>query len=297
MSRYRPHLLLMGLIFVSILLQIFFSGIQDKATGIAQVPVLGGYLQQTIDLKGHVVARNPFEVAATATGMVKKRYCKSGDYIEKGQPLLQSEHNEALEEIVSPISGYIIAQFIEEGDNIIAKTRSHPGNIIATIADPNHLRFVAALPEKETRKIKVNTMVQVQIGDFNQAPFHAKVLGIGKREKNSDTVPIELDLKGLNTRVNAKLRPGFVVSGRIVTRQLNSALFVPKTAVLFHNHQGYVYLPINDEQATRHPVTVGMITNDKVQIKKGLKLGQLVVDLNYYPNVKVKTKSFTLEQP
>ena len=76
---------------------------------------------------------------------------------------------------------------------------------------------------------------------------------------------------------NRRLRPGQLVTAVLSLERATSALQVPKTAVQQVDQQPVVFVPVEGGYMTR-AVTLGGQFGEFIEIRSGLKIGELVVN-------------------
>jgi RND family efflux transporter MFP subunit len=161
-------------------------------------------------------------------------------------------------------------------DGIISRRTARIGGMASTVGEPmfriienGQIELDAEIVETELKNVKVGQKAVVtvpQIGDFDGkvrlvSPEVDKLTRLGR-------VKIFLG-------VNPVLRIGSYARGRIETAT-SRGLAVPSSAVNFDQGLASVQV-VKDDKVQKHTVIVGLVTGDLVEIKDGIKEGDLVV--------------------
>ncbi|MBI5355983.1 efflux RND transporter periplasmic adaptor subunit [Candidatus Collierbacteria bacterium] len=174
--------------------------------------------------------------------------------------------------IISPFSGLITSVSISNpGVNILA------GSVIVTVVDPSSMYFEAQIDEVDISKIKTGAPVELTLDAYPEEVIDAKVVSI-------DFSPISLSGGGTGYAVKISLPPqtddlkfklGLNGNANIVMAKLNEALILPPSAVFQKDGRWTVKIKRGKGIIERN-VEVGWETEDKIEIKSGLALGDQV---------------------
>jgi RND family efflux transporter MFP subunit len=175
-------------------------------------------------------------------------------------------------EIRAPIDGVVSSIKVEAGLSVAA------GTPLITIVDPNSYVIRAEVDETDIGKVKKGAEVRVTLDAFPQKSYLGKVKKIGlsylQTETGARVFPVEIEITGINLD---DLREGMSGDAEITVDELKDVLVVPPQSVL-EDGSPYVFVIDEDEGVVRkRRVTLGYSTEDYVEVKKGLKEGELVV--------------------
>ena len=187
----------------------------------------------------------------------------------------------------SPIGGVVYALPVQRGNFV------NRGDLLAKIADLSKLRVKVYVDEPELGRVAAGQEVIVTWDAAAGESWKGKV----------DRMPAEVTLLGTRSvglvecvieNRNSKLIPNVNVNVEIVGRRSDSALTLPKDAVVAESgkesgkHFVFVY---ENGQVKRHPVSLGISTANRVEILQGLSDGQQVaisMDRKLADGMKVK---------
>jgi len=174
--------------------------------------------------------------------------------------------------IVSPFSGLVTSVSAPNpGVNVSA------GSVIATVIDPDSIYFEAQIDEVDISKIKIGAQVELVLDAYPEEVIDAKVISI-------DFSPISLSGGGTGYAVKIslpaqtddfKFKLGLNGNADIVMAKLEEALILPPAAVSQKNGRWTVKIKQGKEIIERN-VEVGWETEEKIEIKSGLKIGDQV---------------------
>lgn len=161
-------------------------------------------------------------------------------------------------------------------DGIISRRTARIGAMAAANGDPmfriienGEIELDAEIVETDLKNVKVGQKAVVtvpQLGDFQ-----GKVRLVSPEvDKTTRLGRVRIFLG-----VNPVLRIGSFARGRIETAT-SHGLAVPSSAVTFDNELASVQV-VKNNKVQKHAVTVGLASNDLVEIKSGVEEGDLVV--------------------
>lgn len=175
--------------------------------------------------------------------------------------------------ITVPFEGIITRRYADPGALIQAGTASSTQSLpLVDLAQQDLLRLVFPVPESAAPLIQVGARVEVNVSSLDEK-FAGKVSRFsGKVERNTRTMHTEVDVPNPERRY----RPGMYAFVRLILREEKNALVVPVQAVAT-GEKPSVYVLNKDNIIEQRPVTIGLQTPDKVQIRDGLAEGDLVI--------------------
>lgn len=189
--------------------------------------------------------------------------------------------------IQAPFSGVVGIRQVDLGQYI------SPGTQVVTLQalQPLYLNF--SLPQQDLTKVAVGQNVLFKVDSYPKRQFHAKVTAINPKV-DSDTRNFQIQAT-LNNKQKL-LRPGMFGNARVVLPAKQHVITLPQAAITYNPYGDTVYIVTRDgkpimgqpKQAQKNQkqaplkvkqvfVTLGGTRGDQVEIKKGLKEGELVV--------------------
>lgn len=178
--------------------------------------------------------------------------------------------------IKAPFDGELGIRQINVGDYV------NTGATIVTLTDLSQLYVNFSLPEQTLGRLSVGQKVLINTDANPGRDFEATITTI-EPQVTADTRAIKVQAT-LDNRERA-LRPGMFANVRVVLPPQPNTLTVPETAVDYTVYGDSVFVAVNakgedgKDQLTvkRTPVKIGDRTQNRVEIREGLKPGDRVV--------------------
>ena len=147
---------------------------------------------------------------------------------------------------------------------------------IVTVADLDRLAVSVDLSEFDVAQVRRGLKADVSVDALGGKTFPGIVLFAAPTGSDSTggvvTFPVRVGVSGAKG-----LRPGMNVSVRIVVARRSDVLQVPLEAVSQDGEEATVTVLNESGDEIERPVTVGLASNDAIQIVKGLRAGERVV--------------------
>jgi cobalt-zinc-cadmium efflux system membrane fusion protein len=169
--------------------------------------------------------------------------------------------------LTSPISGVVV----ERGGTIGATVGSDAN--LFKIINLSSVWIDANVFEKDLERIKRGQEVKVTVPAFPGSTFSGRVILISSVvDPETRTVQVRTEVSNRDGR----LKPDMFANVEVVTAVHRTAISIPLSAVLDDNGKSVVFVADGNEYKKRE-VTVGMKSDDRVEITSGLTEGDKVV--------------------
>lgn len=168
--------------------------------------------------------------------------------------------------IKAPFSGRIGLRYISEGKYITTD------DVIAELVDASSIKIDFTLPEKYMARIKSGTEIQFKIDGLAET-FNGKVYAV---EPKIDINTRTISLRALSSNANGKILPGAFANVSIILNRIDDALCIPTEAIIPEMNTKKIFL-VKDGKAVSANVETGLRLPDKIQITKGLAVGDSVI--------------------
>jgi cobalt-zinc-cadmium efflux system membrane fusion protein len=173
--------------------------------------------------------------------------------------------------VTSPISGTVTALSISPGQTV-DQSQMTPWQIM-TISNTATLWVEADVYEKDIAAIDVGSKVKVRVSALQGREFEGTVLRISPVvDKTSRTVKV----RAIIPNSNGLLKDGEYADVTIAAGHPHHAMLAPLTAVEHEGDTDYVFIK-DGAKFDKQKVELGAPFGDKVEIKSGLKSGDVVV--------------------
>ena len=169
--------------------------------------------------------------------------------------------------IVAPISGVINESYIEIGSFL------NPGTKLFDIVNVDKLKLNTKVSEREVLLIEQGEKAKVKADVMPEKAFEGKVTAIGASADKSLKYDVEIEVKNAN---ETPLRAGMYGTAFFEVADTRDALLIEREAIATSLQNPKVYV-VKDQKAYLKEVTIGVVTNDKVEITEGLAAGEKVV--------------------
>src|SRR5215470_17234310 len=170
----------------------------------------------------------------------------------------------------SPIEGTIIARKVGPGQYV----RADIADSLYGIANLSTMWLKANVPEVDIPHISVGQEVEVKVTALPERVFYAQVVAIGAA---SDASTRRVVVRSEIPNPGHVLKSEMFASFRIATNAGEDAPAIPSEAVIWEGEQAVVWIEREPMVLQRRKVKVGMEQDGRLQIRDGLKSGDLVV--------------------
>jgi multidrug efflux pump subunit AcrA (membrane-fusion protein) len=178
--------------------------------------------------------------------------------------------------IRAPLSGFVTEQFQFEGEYAAA------GAKLLTIADLSEVIVKAPFADNVAAQLKPGDPAKILPQDQRDEEINGRISLVSRAgDPQNRTVEVWVNLKNQDGRLRAAGAAKMVVS----TNTESDAVIVPASAVTLeatNADEGTVMVVDEKSVAHEEKVTVGIRTEDRVQILTGLKGGEMVVTEGNY---------------
>jgi HlyD family secretion protein len=177
--------------------------------------------------------------------------------------------------IRSTIDGLILDVPVKIGTTVTLSNAFNDGTTIATVADMNDLIFDGNVDETEVGKLAEGMSVEITIGALQGVVLEARLEYISpKATVNNGANQFEIKA-AVTPQEGITIRSGYSANARIVIDKAENVLAVPESTVEFEGENAFVYKK-NGEEFERTPIDVGLSDGVMIEVKSGLKEGDIV---------------------
>lgn len=185
--------------------------------------------------------------------------------------LITAKRQLADTKIKAPVSGFINDDFIEPGQFVGG------GSKICNIVDINKLKLTIKITEKDLNATQVGQQAIITSSVYPQEHFEAKVVSIADKAGMGNNFDVELIMNNNHT---VRLKAGQYVNVEL-SNTSSATINIPRKTINGSLLNASVFIVENDKAIKRNVVT-GKVTNDMVEILKGLKQGDELVTAGNY---------------
>jgi multidrug efflux pump subunit AcrA (membrane-fusion protein) len=245
----------------------------DTAIAVETYTVTPQTVREYIKVNGDVTAERTVTMYPDTAGQIQERSVAVGQYVRVDQQLAVVDPSQPGQRfsnspVLSTIAGTVTAIHIEIGDTVTQQTA------IATVGDLSNLEVVTYVPERYAASIDTGLVAELSLEAFPEELFYARVTEVSPVvDSTSRTVAVSLAL----TERDARVKAGMFATMRLITQEETGVLAVPPQAVTQHYDDDVVFVATADGTVERRSVTIGLSSNDLIQITSGIAAGEAVV--------------------
>jgi multidrug resistance efflux pump len=150
------------------------------------------------------------------------------------------------------------------------------GTTVVTLPDLTQIEVEGRVPESEIHLLAAGQTVQLVLDAFPNRELSGKLRSIGsvgaaeKNESRSFPVTITVD------QTDPRFRPGMIARAYVRCAEVRDALYVPIEAVHSDDRGSFVFVVSAIGKPSRRRVTLGTNTSQYVEVREGLKSGDVV---------------------
>lgn len=272
------NLKFLGLLLIGILI---LSGCGKRAAEeVTKIPVSAvsverGNLKETLFYVGDIAAKDKAIVYPKVTGKIVEELVKEGDLVKKGDILAYIDRDEVgfkfeKAPIESPINGIVGIVNIDKGVTVSPQTP------IVTVVNMDVVKVKVNVIERELPRIKDGQAAEIKVDAYPGEVFEGFIDRISPVvDLTSRTSPVEMKISNFDHR----LKPGMFARIKILIREKENALLIPRDAIVKENSSRYVFIVSEDNKVRHQKIEVGLCENNIFEVINGLNEGDIVVTM------------------
>jgi RND family efflux transporter MFP subunit len=176
--------------------------------------------------------------------------------------------------ITAPFAGVITHRFADTGAMIQAGTSSQTQSMpIVRLSENDRLRLVIAVPESAVSRIHLGQHVDVTVQSLHRTVSGAVARFSDRLDTDTRTMRVEVDVQN----ANLELVPGMYADASLSLDHALDVVVAPVQAVDRSEKGARVIAIGHDGRLESRAVTLGLETEDRVEVKNGLAEGDVVV--------------------
>jgi RND family efflux transporter MFP subunit len=172
--------------------------------------------------------------------------------------------------ITTPISGIVTARYVNIGTMVMGAPQA---TSIANVVDISRLKVKLNVAEKDVFSLKVGDKVDVTTDVYPNTVFGGSIFTVSSKGDEGHTYSVEIVLNNSKQLLKAGM------FGRVIfsSKSSESALVIPRDAVIGSLKDAQVYVVINNNTAKLRPIVAGKEFGTNIEVVGGLNEGELVV--------------------
>ncbi|MCY4331966.1 MAG: efflux RND transporter periplasmic adaptor subunit [Cyanobacteria bacterium MAG CAR1_bin_15] len=211
-----------------------------------------------------------------ALSQLESRYRAQQSQVAASRQRLQELLQEQTELTVqAPFDGLVLERFAEPRSYVTPSGNGNDATRTSLLTIGTGHQLVAALPDNEVGRIRLNQGATVLLDALPNQPLAAQVNIIAPRSQVNDNV-ITFDVTLAFLSENPQLRYGMSGDVQLFTEELSPTPVVPIVAVVTRSGQSGVYVAGREDQPTFRSIALGYSSGSSIQVLDGLELGERV---------------------
>ncbi|MDO8747536.1 MAG: efflux RND transporter periplasmic adaptor subunit [Candidatus Omnitrophota bacterium] len=277
-------LIIAHIVGIFFLKRIFFSKPADKETSFkGKGAAIEALTVRAVSLKredldlvfsyvGNIKARSEARVYSKVNGKLDSYVLNEGDKVQKDETVALVERDETglkyeLAKVSSPIYGIVGKVFLDKGENILAQSTP-----VALVVDALEVVVRIGIPEQDISYISKGLKAMLKLDSYPGEVFTGEV---SKASEVLDAATRTLDVEIILANPDNKLKSGMFARIDILAGKRERVLALPQDALSKEDSSYYAFV-VEGGKAKKVKVEIG-ISNDKVEILKGLEENQKVI--------------------
>ena len=230
-------------------------------------------LQEVLQFTGDIRGRNQVLVYPKVTGKLIEYKVEEGTSVEKGDAIALIDRDVTgfkfePAPVEASISGVVVKTYLDQGDSV------SPQAPIAVVADMDKVKVKIEIVEVDYPKVKVDQTAKIIVDAYPDKEFTGILFKFSALvDPNTRTATAEIIIPN----PEHLLVPGMFARISLLVGE-HKALVVPRDAILRLPGTGVYYcFKVEENQAKKALIELGIKENNWQEIKQGLKEGDLVI--------------------
>lgn len=178
--------------------------------------------------------------------------------------------------IRSTISGLILDIPVKVGNSVIQANTLNDGTTVATVANMDDLIFTGNVDETVVGGLVEGAPLTITIGALQNYKFEAVLEYIApKAVENNGAKQFQIKA-AVKPQEARKIRSGYSANAELELETAKNVLAIPESALEFSGDSTFVYVKNSKGMFDRKAVVTGLSDGLNIQIKSGLKKGDIV---------------------
>lgn len=281
-NRFRTIIIILILVIVGLVLAMAFRENRTNRPPEQSISTVSKQtVEQIVSTDGKLAGVDERSILLAAGAQVQEVRVKNGDRVTSGQSLFLIQQSGRNVDITSPIAGIVGNVAVKSGDTITTAL------VAARVINDSEYRIPLAVSEAEIAQVAVGQKAKLIFSAISlDTEYDAEVVSVDPLSNPASTaVNYTVSIKPINVPEN--VRAGMSVDVEITTAKVENVLAIPESFLIEKEDKFFVKL-INwknenktDYDTTEKEVTLGLQTNELVEIKSGLSENDQVLDPAY----------------
>jgi HlyD family secretion protein len=230
-----------------------------------------------------VVSREEYEMKEAQLAEAKESVTAAQTQVEvitKGQSTRSGNVN--ITSLRSTISGLVLNVPVKVGSSVSGTSAFTEGTTVAKIADMGDIIFRGYIDETEVAKLQQGMEIDLTLGSMQDVKIPATLDYIAPEGELQNGAKMFEMKASAHIPSDINIRSGYSANANIVIAKAEQVLSCDETAIEFADGKTYVYVLTSDpkdeehQQFERREVSIGISDGLYVELKSGVKAGELI---------------------
>ena len=224
-----------------------------------------------------LVSADEFEKVLQALNQAKEERSAAQDALEVIRDGVSRSNATSSSTLVrSTITGLILDVPVKVGNSVIQANTMNDGTTVATVANMSDLIFDGNIDETEVGSLVEGMPMVISIGALRDYSSEAALEYISpKAVENNGANQFEIKA-AVKVASDHMIRSGYSANAEIVLETATQVLSIPESALEFDGDDTYVFVKQADGSYERTAVKTGLSDGITIEVKDGLKQGDIV---------------------
>lgn len=228
-----------------------------------------------------LVSADEYDKIAQALRQAREESAAAQDNLEVVRDGVSKTNASASSTLIrSTVTGLILDIPVKVGNSVILANTFNDGTTIATVANMNDLIFRGNIDETEVGRLTTGMTMKITIGALQDLKFDARLEYISPKATDQNGAN-QFEIKAaVNLPTSSEqIRSGYSANAEIVLAEARGVLSVPESAIEFSGNDTFVYVVKGsgkEKTYERRKVTTGLSDGINIEIRSGLKKGEIV---------------------
>jgi RND family efflux transporter MFP subunit len=177
-------------------------------------------------------------------------------------------------QITAPFDGVITHRYADTGAMIQAGTSSQTQSMpLVRLSQNDRLRLVIPVPASAVPRVQLGARVAVTVQSLHKTVSGTVARFADRLDPETRTMHVEVDVQN----PQLELVPGMYADATLVLDEAKNVLVAPIQAIDRGERESRALVVGNDGRIAARPLTIGLESDDRVEVKQGLNEGDAVV--------------------
>ncbi|MBH44433.1 MAG: hypothetical protein CMD88_03155 [Gammaproteobacteria bacterium] len=242
-----------------------------KIISVKVTPITIGPAIKSYQALSTIEASKSSELKSRVNGIIEKIHFKETEKVVKGQQLFSIISSDKVGRtiIFSPFDGYVGLSRVNVGERVTK------GRLLTTVDNNDVMKLVFNLPENILGYLNRNIKFTATSDLIPNRKYEGRINFIDTR---IDTQSRTIKVYALIDNEKNILKPGIFMKVNLVLLEKKDSYLIPEESIVNINSKHFVYIVENDIAKLRE-VSIGIRSNDMIEIEKGLNAKDIVIFL------------------